>query len=212
MKRNDDGFQKGLALVESMAKSPRRFLFLYLILATKRLKELAEESAHILPVNRRTEDVPAWVPKVQKHIGESENLQHTLQRAERYLGHKPKKIDPTIEEDTNCLATTRWVRTMIDNGDPNEEIAGYLRRFLTRTTKGKRGRPAGTVDYDGYALTALAVYEGTPGLSYRELADRLLEAEGREGPADSEYVDKLKKAVIRLRRFLQELGYEPTRK
>jgi hypothetical protein len=77
-------------------------------------------------------------------------------------------------------------------------------------TKAKRGRQAGTVDLDGHAVMALTLHGWDPKRwSYPKLADELLGCKRHKShAADSDCVDKLKKAVARLRALLQELGYE----
>lgn len=212
MNPNEEGFQKALAAAELMQESAQRFLYLYWVLATERLNRLTAESANLVPPPRSDEAKPEWMRNAQEHIDKSENLQLLLRRVESYLGHKPKVIDQRALEDAKSLAAVRWVRASIQIGDSDEEIAAWLRNFLALSTKENRGRKAGTIDSDGHALLALVLYERNPKVwSYPKLADHFCK-KGRPHAADSKCVDKLKKAVMRLRKFLQVLGYEPARK
>lgn len=212
MPPKEEGFEQRFAAAVSMPASAQRFLYVYWLLANELLKKLAEESAQIRPANRSGEDVRHWMRNAQEHIDKSGNLQLQLRRVESYLGHKPRKISPRALEDAKSLAAARWVRASIQNGDSDEDIAGWLRNFLSSSRKRKRGRPVGTMDYDGHALIALVLYDSAPRLwTYPILADSLLGCKAHKPhTSESDCTGKLKKAVGRLRKFLRELGYEQT--
>jgi hypothetical protein len=213
MPRNEEEFKQALASAVSMPASAQRFLYLYWLLANKKLSRLAEESAHIQPVNRRAEDVLCWMRNAQEQIENGKNLQLVLRRVESYLGHKPREIDMKILEDSMNLIAVKWIRASILNSDSDEEIAEWLRNFLPASPKGKHGRPAGTMDCDGHALLALVLHDNNPNYwTWPKLADNLLSCKDGPHRADCECgcVDRLKHSVGRLRTFLLELGYQST--
>lgn len=210
MNPRKQGFEERLAGAISLPVSAQQFLYLYWLLANERLKRLAEESALFRPVNQKTENVPEWIRKVQAHVEKTEDLMLLLRRVESYLGHEPRKIDPQIKKYIDSREAAKFVRALIHNGFSDEDIATWMRHFFLSSAKRTRGRPAGTVDDDGHALLALVLYDWNPKIwCYPKLADSLLECKCR-GPhaADSHCVDKLKKALKRLRGFLKELGYK----
>ena len=212
MPPKEEGFEQRLAAAVSLPASTQQFLYLYWLLANERLKRIAEDAAHLLPVNRRAEDVPTWMRKAQEHNEKTKNLQLVLRRVESYLGHKPKEVDARTLEDAMSLSAARWIRASIQNGDSDEEIAEWLRSFLSSSRKGKRGRPAGTMNCDGHALLALVLYDRNPDIwSFPKLADCLLGCRiHKEHAHDTSCTRDLTKAVERLRSFLAEIGYKPT--
>ena len=141
-------------------------------------------------------------------------LMERLRRIEGYLGHAPRKINPKTLEDAKCLEAVRWIRAATRENWPEERIASWLSNYLRSHARTKRGRQAGTVDIDGHEVMALTLHGWDPKLwSYPKLADELLGCKRHKShTADSDCVDKLKKAVARLRTFLQELGYKLTGK
>jgi hypothetical protein len=209
MPPTEKGFQERLAAAIAHATA-RRFLYLYWLLANAHLNKLADESAQIRPVDWRSEDVRAWMRKVQEHVDESDSLMLQLRRVEGYLGHKATEIDPRTVEDMDFLTVAKWVRALTQNGDSDEDIARWLRNFLSPRSKSKRGRPAGVIDCDGHALDALVLHDSAPRLwTYPKLADVLLGCKAHKPhTSESDCTGKLKKAVERLRKFLRELGYE----
>lgn len=208
MNSNEEGFQHRLAVATSKPESAQRFLYLCWVLSTEWLKRQAAELENPDIPPRNNVDIPEWACKTQGHINKIKRQMEQLRRVESYLGHKPKEIDPRIIEDVKCLAASKWIRAAAQYGYSDEENAAWLKNFLTQSTKGKRGRIAGTVDSDGHALLALVLYEWEPkAWSFPKLADHFCNKH-KPHTADSDCVDKLKKAVKRLRAFLQELGYK----
>ncbi len=207
-------FHERLTAALSMPEAAQRFLYVYWLAATEWLKRSAEESAapHLPPPTG--EDLPKWVQGAEGLIAKREMLMERLRRIEGYLGHAPRKINPKILEDAKCLEVVRWSRAALQGGWSDEGIASWLSSYLMPSAKSKRGRPAGTVDLDRHAVMALTLREWDPKLwSYPKLADELLGCKShKRHTADSSCVDKLKKAVARLRAFLQELGYRQTGK
>jgi hypothetical protein len=204
-----DGFQERLAAAIALPDSAYRFLYLYWLLATERLKRLAAESSDPLPPPHNGEGLQAWRRKAQEHVDKEENLTLQLRRVERYLGHKPMKIDMRKLQDAKCLTAAKWNRAAIQDDYSDEEIAAWFKSFLASNATGRRGRPSGTVDCDGHALLALVLFDSDPKLwGYPKLADALLGCDKHiPHTADSECVDKLGKSVERLRKFLREIGY-----
>ncbi len=208
MNSNEEGFHERLVVAKSMPESAQRFLYLYWVLATEWINRQAAESVNPVPPPRNGKDIPEWMRKAQVYINKTECQIEQFRRVESYLGRKPQKIDQKKSEDVNCLTAARWIRAAAQDDYSDEENAAWLRNFLTHSTKGKVGRRAGTVDSDGHALLALVLYELEPKVwSYPKLADHFCKSH-KKHTADSDCVDKLKKAVRRLRAFLKELGYE----
>jgi hypothetical protein len=214
---NDEPYQKLAASAVAASASPRLFLFLYLRLASERLKRLSDEWEHFLPVPRGQEDIYEWLRKAQEHIAETEDLMLQRGHALAYLGHKPWIADTRTQEGVDCLIATKWIRAATQRGDSDEEIAAWLRRFLTSSTKGKRGRPAGSWNCDGHTLLALEMHDSARRIwTWPKLADNLpvcanrTDHKGKPHTSDSSCVVTLKKSVEGLRKFLLELGYEQT--
>lgn len=207
---NGGDFRERLTATLSMPESAQRFLYVYWLAATEWLKQSAEESAtpHLPPLTG--EDLPKWVQSAGGLIAKREMLMEQVRRIEGYLGHAPRKIDPKILEDAKCLEAVRWIRAAFQYGWSDERIAAWLSSYLRPSTKAKRGRPAGTVDLGRTAVMALTLHEWNPKLwSYPKLADELLGCKShKRHTVDSDCVDKLKKAVKRLREFLNDLGYK----
>lgn len=197
-----------------MPASAQRFLYVYWLAATEWLKQSAEKSTVPQLPPLRDDGLIEWAHSAEDHIAKSEILIERIRRIEGYLGHAPRKIDPKILEDAKCLESVRWIRAAVQEGWPDEKIASWLSSYLRPSTKGKRGRLAGTVDYDGHALLALVLYDWNRKLwSYPKLTDELLGCKShQQHTADTDCVGRLKKAVARLRAFLQELGYKPAGK
>jgi hypothetical protein len=203
-------FQELLTAALSMPESAHRSLYVYWLAATEWLKRSGEESTIPQLPPLIGERFPDWVRSTEDTIAKREMLMERLRRIEGYLGHAPRKINPKILEDVKCLEAVRWIRAATREGWPEESIASWLSNYLWSMTKAKRGRQAGTVDLDGHAVMALTLHGWDPKRwSYPKLADELLGCKRHKShAADSDCVDKLKKAVARLRALLQELGYE----
>lgn len=195
----DSTFQERVSDALSMPDSPQRFLYMYWLAGNERLKMLANETRNTLD--------GVWMRNTKKRVDEATELIRQLRQVERYLGHKPKEIDPRILEDAMYLTTARWVRASVHNGDSDELIACFLRHSLGAGQKRGRG---GAVAPDSHALLALTLRESYPAFwSYPKLADQLLGCRvHKEHAHDTSCTLTLKKAVERLRRFLRELGYE----
>lgn len=186
-----------------------RFLYLYRFNALRRLKDLHGEIAELCRFeNRNTASGVEQQRRMRIRLKESETLSSRLERIERYLGHP--KIDPRIETAIESLEYAKLFRFLVQIGSSDEALAAYWRNTLP--SKSSRGRPVGTMNCDGYALRALALLEANPKVwSYPKLADVLLGCKAHKSHIDiSSCTVKLKKAAERLRRFLKELGYQPT--
>jgi len=207
-------FQERLTYALSMPESAHRCLYVYWLAATEWLKRSLEESTIPQLPPLIGEGFPEWVRSTEDTIAKREMLMERLRRIEGYLGHAPRKINPKTLEDAKCLGAVRWVHAAARDGWPEERIASWLSNYLWPRTRAKRGRQAGTVDLDRHAVMALTLHEWDRKLwSYPKLADELLGCKRHKShAADSDCVDKLKKAAARLRTFLQELGYKPTGK
>lgn len=205
-------FQERLTYALSMPESAHRFLYVYWLAATEWLKRSGEESTIPQLPPLIGEGFPEWARSTEDTIAKHKMLMERLRRIEGYLGHGPRQINPKTLEDAKCLEATRWIRAATREGWPEEQIASWLSNYLRPPSK--LGRPAGTVDLDGHAVMALTLHGWDRKLwSYPKLADELLGCKGHKPhTADSDCVDKLKKAVARLRTFLQELGYKLTGK
>jgi hypothetical protein len=209
-----ESFQDRINTALSMPESAHRFLYVYWLAATEWLKRSGEESTIPQLPPLINEGFPDWVRSTEDTIAKREMLMERLRRIEGYLGHAPRNINLKTLEGVKCLEAVRWIRAATREGWPEERIASWLSHYLWPRTRAKRGRQAGTVDLDGHAVMALTLHGWNRKLwSYPRLADELLGCK-RHKPhtADSDCVDKLKKAVARLRAFLQELGYKPTGK
>ncbi|MGA3263769.1 MAG: hypothetical protein ABSC47_06960 [Terracidiphilus sp.] len=207
-------FRERLTEALSMPESAHRFLYVYWLAATKWLKRSDEESTIPQLPPLIGEGIPEWVRSSEETIAKREMLIERLRRIEGYLGHAPRKINPKTLEDAKCLEAVKWIRATTREGWPEERIASWLSNYLWPRARAKRGRQAGTVDLDGHAVMALTLHGRDPKLwSYPKLADQLLGCKRhKQHTADSDCVDKLKKAVARLRTFLQELGFKPAGK
>jgi hypothetical protein len=209
---NDGGLQEALDLACSMEKSAQQFLFLWWVLATERLKRLKDESPHPVPPLRNGESLPEWVLAIQNHVNRVENLTLLIMRAQGYLGHPLRKIDPQKQQYLKRLIAEQWIRAAVQGDCSNEEIANWISAFLTPSTKGKDRRPKGAVANNRVVLLALVLNEKHPDTwNFPKLADQLLGCKAHEEHKwDTSCTRSLAKAVERLRTFLAELGYKPT--
>jgi hypothetical protein len=203
----EEDVKAAISFASTLPSPVLKFLYFYRFSALKQLKSLSEAAEQFASVNRDAGSARERIRKIEEHLNESERLIPQLERIERYLGHR--KTDTRIEEQIGFLEGAKFVRALIQAGVSDEKIAAWLRHFTSPRSKGKLGRPAGTMDSEGYALRALVLYDRNPKMwSYPKLADGLPKCKHKRHTADSKCVDKLKKAVTRLRAFLQELGYE----
>jgi hypothetical protein len=223
MNSDCESFQQRLDAALSLPKSAQQFLYVYWLAATEWLKRCAEESKNPQVPPRTAEGLPEWMQGAEESVAKSNEVMDQLRCIEGYLGHAPRKIDPKNIQDSKSLHAVKWIRAAIQEGWSDEWIACWLSSYLSPSTRAERGRPAGTVDLDGHAVIALTLHESDPKRwSYPMLADEFFKCtsesdtlclnEFGKHTADSVCVDKLKKAVARLRTFLQELGYKPAGK
>ncbi len=189
--------------------SAQKYLFMHWVLRMEALNRLAENSEVNEPPDRKSESIAEWMRKAQKYIDESNRLLLQIKRIQSYLGRNPKSIDPKIVETANWIATARWARALIQNGESDEAVA----RFLKNSAEGqKRGRPSGAMNCDGQALRALVLHDSNPKWwTWPKLADRVLGCKVHtKHTSDSNCTAKLKQAVTGLRKFLRELESEFT--
>jgi hypothetical protein len=158
----------------------------------------------------------AGMRKALRLVKEREHLTQLLRRIECYLGFEPKQLDPEnigpgLAELEKYTDAVRCIRVLIQSGESEETIIALLMLLVpSSNANGKCGRPKGTIDHDESVLSAMELRDSDPKeFSWPKLADELLDCKVHNPhTSESECVDKLKKAVKRLRVFLQKLGYE----
>jgi len=205
-----EGFQNRLDDALTLPESAQRFLYVYWLLGTEWLKRREEESAVPHIPSRSIGSLPELVHEAEKQVANFKEVTERLRRVELYLGHVRSKNNPKTLDGAKWLVAARWIRAAAQAGYSDEENAEWLGNFFASRSEETRGRKAGTVDSSGHALLALVLYELAPKVwSFPRLADHFCKtSQHKPHTADSDCVDKLKKAVKRLRDFLQELGYK----
>jgi len=207
------GLRENISEAMSLSPGPWRFLTIVTLAWDERLKEL-DKAGRILRIQTKAFDEAHWLPILNRYAEETHEVVRQMRRAMHYLRLTPKLNESQTRDAAKWLEAAEWNRTLIERGYPDELIAMSLKdRFDARTTR-KSGRPAGSSDPDTPAMLAFRLRELAPAdWSYPRLADHLFDCKcQRPHTANSECVDKLKKAVKRLHNFLQELGYEGTGK
>jgi len=181
-------------------------------IAEFRWRTLEAKWATLLQTNPQFKE--GGMRKAMRLVKEREHLTLLLLRIESYLGLDPKRPDPEswgprIAEFAKYMDAVRCIRVMIQSGDSDETIIALLMLLIPISdANGKRGRPKGTIDHDESVLLAMELRDSDPKeFSWPKLADHFCNCK-KPHSADSVCVDKLKKAVKRLRDFLQELGYK----
>ncbi len=157
----------------------------------------------------------AGMRKALRLVKEREHLTQLLRRIECYLGFEPKQLDrenigPGLAELEKYTDAVRCIRVLIQSGESEETIIALLMLLVPSSdANGKRGRPKGTIDHDESVLLAMEYRNSDPReFSWPKLADMLLNCKIHNShTSESECVDRLRKAVRRLRLFLRELGY-----
>ena len=192
----------------SLLNPARLFLFLHWLFINQWLQEQKEPPP--VPLNQGA--VSEWIYEAEEQLRTTKQYLSEYELCERYLGHVPPKIEPDPKqlEEELILRGVQLMRSAVSQGWTDERITTWLSSYFRSVTQAKRGRPARTVSSDGIALRALELHDFDPkGWTYPMLADVLLGCrKHKQHTADSECVDKLKKAVARLRAFLREIGYE----
>ena len=190
--------------------SAQMCLYQHWRIRTEALRRLAASEESIVPPSRDSESVAEWMRQSQGQIDQFKRLQLQIQRIESYLGRKPRTRDSEGAENSNWIVSARWVRALIENGYPDEAVAGFLRNFEEGHKSTKRGRPPGAMNCDRLALTALVRHEIEPRLwTWPKLADELFACKLHcPHTWDSSCTVALKQAVKRLRAFLRELASE----
>lgn len=207
-KNIEEDVKAAISFASTLPSPVLQFLFLYRLSILKQLKGLSDAAGQFTSANRDTGSARERMRNMEENLNESERLILQLERIERYLGHS--KTDPRMEEQIGFLEGAKFVRVLIQAGVSDEKIAAWLRHFTPPRSKGKLGRPAGTMDSEGHALRALLLYDLDPKVwTFPKLADSLLGCKAHtEHNWDTSCTVNLKKAVERLRGFLGELGYE----
>jgi hypothetical protein len=208
-----NALREKLSEAMSLSPGPWRFLTIVLLAWDERLKELDDEAIHLRTLKKPDDDAP-WFRRLNRNAEDTLELVRQMRRAMRYLCLKPKLKESKTQDDAMWLGAAEWVRAYVERGDSDDQIATLLKDRFETSPPRKRGRPSGTSDPGSHVMLAFRLREAkTAYWSYPKLADHLCECKCRRPhTADSPCVDKLKKAVKRLRDFLQELGYEGTGK